>query len=552
MAPSSTRKAVSRLRLGKAGRTAVSVDLPTLLDTRMLVTGSSGSGKSWLLRLLAEQALPQVPVLILDPEGEYSTLREKHDLVLVGEGGDIRPSVTAAPTIARRLFELGVSAVVDLYALKLDERRDFVRGFLGALMAAPRSTWHPCLVILDEAHRFCPERGGGTSSATDAVITLLSQGRKRGLGTVLATQRLSKLHKDAAAEATNVVVGRTTLDVDVARARDLLGLSKQDAQGLRRLQPGQWHSFGPAFSPDTVTLFRSAKVTTTHPEAGKRHLQQTPAPSRKLRRVLRELAEVAEREEAATPLTLDEASAEIERLRKKLSTARPDPKAIEKAVRDAVRRERDAHARKLSLLHGIAGELMRQTQAQAPADLPSPPASEPSPKPARSTPPRPTTKSGVGTGGVQRMLTVLAQHPEGCDRTQLALLAGLSPKSGTFSTYLGRLRTSGWAVSNGDRFVATPEGVEALGDYPPLPTGRDLVAYWLDWCGRQGGRRRILEVLIDAGPRGMTRDAVATAADLSPGSGTFSTYLGKLRSAKLIEGRDPLVAAAPLLAAAQQ
>ena len=553
MASSSTRKAASRLRLGKAGRTAVSADLPTLLDTRMLVTGSSGSGKSWLLRLLAEQALPQIPVLILDPEGEYSTLRELHDLVLVGEGGDIRPSVSAAPTIARRLFELGVSAVVDLYALKLDERRDFVRGFLGALMAAPRSTWHPCLVILDEAHRFCPERGGGTSSATDAVITLLSQGRKRGLGTVLATQRLSKLHKDAAAEATNVVVGRTTLDVDVARARDLLGLSKQDAQGLRRLQPGQWHSFGPAFSPDTVTLFRSVKVATTHPEAGKRHLQQTPAPSRKLRRVLRELAEVAEREDVATPLTLDEANAEIERLQKKLSTAQPDPKAIEKAVRDAVRRERDAHARKLSQLHGIAGELMRQTQAQDPADgLPSPPASEPSPNPTRSTPPRSTTKSGVGTGGVQRMLTVLAQHPEGCDRTQLALLAGLSPKSGTFSTYLGRLRTSGWAVSNGDRFVATPEGVEALGDYPPLPTGRDLVAYWLDWCGRQGGRRRILEVLIDAGPRGMTRDAVATAAELSPASGTFSTYLGKLRSAKLIEGRDPLVAAAPLLVAAQQ
>ena len=150
------------------------------------------------------------------------------------------------------------------------------------------------------------------------------------------------------------------------------------------------------------------------------------------------------------------------------------------------------------------------------------------------------------------MLTVLAQHPEGCDRTQLALLAGLSPKSGTFSTYLGRLRTSGWAASNGDRLVATPDGVEALGEYPPLPAGPALVAYWLDWCGRQGGRRRILEVLIDAGPHGLARDDVATAANLSPGSGTFSTYLGKLRSAKLIEGRDRLVAAAPLLRAAQR
>ena len=65
------------------------------------------------------------------------------------------------------------------------------------------------------------------------------RGRKRGLGTVLATQRLSKLHKDAAAEATNVLVGRTTLDVDVATARDLLRLSKQDGQKLRTMHPGQ-------------------------------------------------------------------------------------------------------------------------------------------------------------------------------------------------------------------------------------------------------------------------------------------------------------------------
>ena len=519
----------------------------------MLVTGSSGSGKSWLLRLIAEQAIPRVPVLLLDPEGEYSTLRERHDLVLVGEDGDVRPSVSAAPMIARKLFELGVSAVVDLYALKLDERRDFVRGFIGALMAAPRSTWHPCLLLLDEAHRFCPERGGGSSSATDAVISLLSQGRKRGLGTVLATQRLSKLHKDAAAEATNVLVGRTTLDVDVARARDLLGLTKQDAQGLRRLQPGQWHSFGPAFTPDAVTLFRAAKVTTTHPEAGKRHLQQAPAaPSRKLRRVLRELAESTGGERSA-PLTLDEATAEIDRLRKRLSSTRPDPAAIEKAVVAAVRRERDAYEAKLAKVRTLASKLLDSAQAETVEPTAEP--VRPAAKPPVPTPPAPSSappkaKTAVGKGGVQRMLTVLAQHPEGCDRTQLAILARLSPKSGTYSTYIGTLRSSGWATSDGDRFLATSDGLRALGNYAPLPSGHALVAYWLDWCG-QGGRRRILQVLIDAGPQGMTRDRLATAADLSPSSGTYSTYLGKLRSVGLVEGRDRLTASATLLDAAQ-
>ncbi len=555
MSTTSKRAAV---QLGKSGRTPVRLDLPTLLDTRMLVTGSSGSGKSWLLRLIAEQSAPRVPVLILDPEGEYGTLREKVDLVLVGDEGDIRPSVAAAPTIARKLFDLGVSAVIDLYALKLAERRDFAKGFIDALMAAPRSTWHPCLVLLDEAHRFCPERGGGTSSATDAVITLLSQGRKRGLGTVLATQRLSKLHKDAAAEATNVLVGRTTLDVDVARARDLLGLSKQDGQKLRSMKPGQWHSFGPAFDPDGVTLFRSAKVETSHPEAGKRHLQRPPAPSKKLRRVLSELAELAEladRETPSDPLTLEDARAEVSSLRKQLANARPDPDAIKKAVDAAVARERAAQHRQLAELSTKLRELALTIRPDERADsspTPPSPSTTSSPRPSKRQAPLASAESRVGTGGVQRMLTVLVQHPNGCDRTQLASLAGLSSKSGTFSTYLGRLRTSGWVRADGTRLVATSEGIEALGDCPPLPSGDALVAYWLDWCGRQGGRRRMLQALIDAGPRGMKRNDLASAADLSPNSGTFSTYLGKLRSAKLVDGRERLVAAAPLLDAARQ
>jgi DNA helicase HerA-like ATPase len=50
------------------------------------------------------------------------------------------------------------------------------------------------LVILDEAHIYCPKRDSGEAEATGAV-SLTSQGRKRGCADVIATQRLSKLHK---------------------------------------------------------------------------------------------------------------------------------------------------------------------------------------------------------------------------------------------------------------------------------------------------------------------------------------------------------------------
>jgi DNA helicase HerA-like ATPase len=61
----------------------------------------------------------------------------------------------------------------------------------------------------------------------------MSQGRTRGHAGIIATQRLSKLRKDAAAEANNVLIGRTWLDADQVRAEDALGLTKVDRVKLR-------------------------------------------------------------------------------------------------------------------------------------------------------------------------------------------------------------------------------------------------------------------------------------------------------------------------------
>ena len=158
--------------------------------------------------------------------------------------------------------------MLDLYALRLSERRAFVRGFLEGLLALPRSLWRPALVVIDEAHRFAPERGGGEGESLDAVVTLCTQGRKRGLGAVLATQRLSKLHKDAAAELLNVFVGRTGLDVDVRRSADALGLDRGGRAELKALRPGDFFAVGPAVGSDGVVGVRAGAVETRHPEPG--------------------------------------------------------------------------------------------------------------------------------------------------------------------------------------------------------------------------------------------------------------------------------------------
>ena len=165
-----------------------------------------------------------------------------------------------------------------------------MRLFLSAIINAPKNFWLPCLIIVDEAHVFAPQTG--QSEAMEAVIDLATRGRKRGYCAVLATQRLSKLHKDAVAEMNNKLIGRTGLDIDRKRAAEELGFTtKEDAISLRNLAPGEFYAFGPAIS-EAVEKVTVGPVATSHPKAGARIITQVTPPTAKIRKIIAQLADL--------------------------------------------------------------------------------------------------------------------------------------------------------------------------------------------------------------------------------------------------------------------
>ncbi len=286
---------MSKIIIGKEipGGKNVGIDIPELLTTRLLVQANSGGGKSWLLRRMAEQLYGKVQTIIIDPEGEFFTLREKFGYVLVGEGGETPADVRSAALLAQKFMELKISAVCDLFEAfrsRPTERRRWVRDFLNALLEVPRSLWNPLIVIIDEAHKFCPQETPKAGSMTereiisgckDAMIALSTTGRKRGFCPVWATQRLAKLDKDASAELFNRLVGMTIEDVDVDRAADLMSVSKEDKHdfrtSLRTLDPGQFYAFGRAISKVRI-LLKSGDIQTRHPESGAAAKYSAPPP----------------------------------------------------------------------------------------------------------------------------------------------------------------------------------------------------------------------------------------------------------------------------------
>jgi hypothetical protein len=226
------------------------LDLEELLATRLLVQGNSGSGKSHLLRRLLEQSAPWVQQTIIDPEGDFVALADRFGHLLIDAQDHTEQGLQVAGERARIHR---VSTVLNLEGLDAENQMRRAAAFLDGLFEVARDHWYPMLVVVDEAQLFAPAVAGEVTDearklSLGAMTNLMCRGRKRGLAGIIATQRLAKLAKNVAAEASNFLMGRTFLDIDMARAADLLGMERRQAETFRDLERGQFMALGPALS----------------------------------------------------------------------------------------------------------------------------------------------------------------------------------------------------------------------------------------------------------------------------------------------------------------
>lgn len=522
---------------------SITLDLNKLIESKLLIQANSGGGKSWLIRRLLEQSHGKVQQIVLDLEGEFGTLREKYDYIIAGKDGDTPVESRSAALLARRLLELKVSAIVDLYELPHHERKHFVRLFLEAMINAPKELWHPVLVVIDEAHVFAPEKGD--SEAAEAVKDLASRGRKRGFGVVLATQRLSKLHKDAAAECNNKLIGRASQDIDMKRSAEELGFtSKEQMLSLRTVKPGEFYAFGPAISDD-VQKITVGEVETSHPKAGARSLSAAVPPTEKIRKILGQLADLP-KEAAQEAKTMDDLRTEIRTLRAHRCPKTVDPEMIEREVRKNVDLCEKFYKKELNTCHeainkisGITGKFKTQpvfTQSQS--IIPEDPV-KPRIKTIKDTVPTFADQMEENISSPeQRVLDAIAwlesiknNEPE---KAAVALVAGYAPTSGGFANILGKLRAKDCIVYTFPGHV----GLLAAGREQAEIPDQDITSEDLQYRVKQklsGPEQKLLDALIASYPQPMSSDELAAATGYAPKSGGFANLKGRLRTFGLID-----------------
>ncbi len=67
-------------------------------------------------------------------------------------------------------------------------------------------------LVIDEAHEFLPKEG--KTAASDALITILREGRQPGISLILASQQPGKIHTDVMTQADTLISHRLTARLD--------------------------------------------------------------------------------------------------------------------------------------------------------------------------------------------------------------------------------------------------------------------------------------------------------------------------------------------------
>lgn len=566
--------------------TGFTINLETLLATRLLIAANSGGGKSWALRKLLEETNGEVQQIVIDLEGEFYSLRDKFDdYLLIGKDGDMRADVRAAGMLATKLLELGASAVLDLSELKFHERKHFVRLFLENMMEAPEELWRPVMVVIDEAHHFAPQVEENEARA--AVIDLMTRGRKRGFCGILATQRISKLHKDAIGECNNKMFGRTSQDIDMKRTSDELGLStKAQTFELRSLKPGEFFAFGTAIGSDIQRVV-VGPVKTAHQRRATGKARKTTAPKAALKAILSNLADLPQKaeEEKKTVSALQARVRELEKAPRAVPATEMAPMGVsqwraygqergyydyfEKQINQAAGKEWEKVVNGWKKYAAAMTAIVIAAQKALSVEWPPMPDSKPegwmtpsnivempvapgaeirkgdlvtmTPKgvvPTRDSVPLPLdTHNGNGTPelkkGARQLVAMLAlRHPEALTKPQLGTLVGFKSSGGTFGTYISHLKTAGLIEDKGGMLSLTEAGLayDHGEEIPATPEERREL-----WRGRvKEGARKMFDVLVEVYPASMTKEELGQRLSMIHTGGTFGTYISHLKTAGMI------------------
>lgn len=529
------------------------------------ILGIRDSGKTYAAKGIVEQLLEaNVPPIIVDPIGRWRYLKmagddSKHPkgykiVVAGGEQPDLPLTVQSVAEIVRAAIRENIPLVLDLYDRKLSKAdwRRIVQIVFRTLMYENKGVRH---IVMEEAAEFVPQKvlDGETYAEVEKVVRM---GGNVSLGVTLINQRAQEVNKAVLDLCVNVLLlkqrGAHAID---SLEKQIEKLSPDQVAEVIRSLPKLGAGEGWLFTPDQEEPrhVQTGPIRSFHPDRRRPQLSARAVQARTtdtedfVSRLAGVLEEVIAESKANDPAQLRRRIVELEKQLKSAEAPRDhvaiDVKAIaDKAFQDgrtsAVRECRAGFRELLKGLHLQMDKAVGSTfdpsferaaligTTDKPVPMPAEQLERQGPKRARA-PVVSQTRQVVSHGngkttldsgfvsvpgealskGETTLLQALLTLPGATGREALGVLSGY--KRSSRNEYLRQLSVRGFIHDHGDTITVTDAGRAAMPNIEPLPTGEKLREFWLQRLSP--GERRLLELLIQAYPDAVPRDALDEA-----------------------------------------
>ncbi|HEX9995016.1 MAG TPA: helicase HerA-like domain-containing protein [Acidimicrobiales bacterium] len=495
------------------------------------ILAKKGAGKSNAAVVMAEEMWSAgVPWVAVDPKGDWWGVRSSADgqhpglplPVFGGKHGDFPLQPEMGPLIAdivlgdeRRGY---LPCVLDVSQFTISEQRRFLLAF-GERLFRHKDEERVLHLFLEEAHEYLPQ--SVDKDQRPLVSTwqrIVKQGRFKGLGVTVVSQRSAALNKDVLTQVDSLIVLRTLSPQDRAAVKGWVETHAEAGEvlaSLPSLQDGEAWLWSPERLAEPAR-FRFRRRSTfdsgATPKVGQ--IRRAPATLADIdaAAIKEQMAETIERAKADDPKELRRRVAALDRELAAARSATPEPvvervevpvlpdETVARLV-DALAPVADALAEVRGLLVGHGAVPRRDDTRRSEVQPAAKEARGPSPRAAGSASARgaqPPAGDSVRLGKTEhRVLSVLAQFPAGRTHRQLALLTGYSAKASTIGVALSKLRKAGLVEPTGNPIKATDDGLRYAAEHDlsdELPVGAGaarLLARPRGWHGAPGvGRVR--------------------------------------------------------------
>lgn len=564
-------------------RLAPDLILPDKIITEALaILAVRGAGKSNVAAVMVEEFdAAGFPWIVIDPKGDWYGVRAGKGALKVpifgGLHGDLPLDPAAGTMMAELVHDRNLPCLLDVSEFdSKGEQTRFLTAFgerLFRLQGRSRVARH---VVLEEADEIVPQKVYAQMARCVGIWTkVVKQGRQRGLGITLVSQRSAVVNKDALTQIEVLIVLRTTSPQD---RKAIEGWVQQHAVSADLLASLPELSDGEAWvcSPHllgVVDRFQIRRRRTfdsgATPELDAAGGRRASLADIDLGALRSEMADTIERAKADDPAELRKRIAALERELSGVtaSVERVEVPVVPPKLAELIRGAQEEFiaaqdrigelAREQTMMLGAAsgklGEAVRTIKGlperEFGDDVVARGGAESRPVAAAPRATRrdegrmlPPARNGAASSlpkAQRAVLSVLAQFPDGRTKRQLAMLTGYSASGGGFNNALSALRNAEpeAMINTGEPIRILPAGETAIdGHYEPLPTGRALLEHWLGQVGK--AERLILEVLADAGVA--SKEGLATSTGYAANGGGFNNALSRLRTLQLIEGRGEI------------